>query len=133
MGSLIRTLIVVVIVFLVGAYFLGYLPNTTAVLSAPPKLEVGKLPSSDQVKERAAQAASRMDDTLADTALTTKIKAKITLDDSLNGTSISVHTQDSVVTIAGTVATAAQQERALQLTRETNGVKSVTNELKVAR
>ena len=45
MGSLIRLLLALLIVFLVGAYFLGYLPNTTAVLSAPPKLEVGTLPS----------------------------------------------------------------------------------------
>ncbi len=130
MGSLIRTVFVLAIVLLVGAYLLGYLPQTAALFGSAPT--ISQPHSAAELKDRAARAAERVDEGLADTALTTKIKAKITLDDTLKNTDIRVHTRDGVVTLSGTVRTAAMQTRAGQLAHETAGVKSVVDELKVA-
>lgn len=128
MGSFIRTLLLLIIVVLVGAYFLGYLPQTASSVGSAPTVQV---PSADQLKDGAARAARRVDEGLSDAALTTKIKAKIALDDTLKKTDVSVHTKDGVVTLSGTVPSAAMQGRVLQLARETAGVKSVANDLRV--
>jgi osmotically-inducible protein OsmY len=130
MGSLIRTVLVLAIVLLVGAYLLGYLPQAESVFGAPPT--ISRPQSADELKDRASRAAQRVDEGLADTALTTKIKAKIALDDTLKNSDISVHTRDSVVTLSGSVRSAAMQARVAQLARETAGVKSVVDQLKVA-
>lgn len=128
---MIRSLLLLLIIVLVAAYFLGYLPNTAAILSSAPRLDTAKIPATAaEAKDQAAKAAQRMDETLADAALTTKIKAKLTLDDTLKGvTDVSVHTKDSVVTISGSVATPAAKARVLQHARETAGVKSVNDEI----
>ena len=62
-------------------------------------------------------------------ALTGKIKAKITLDDTLKGSNVGVDSNDGAVTLTGTVASPAQHTRVLQLTKETDGVKSVADHL----
>lgn len=137
MGSLIRTLLVLAIVIIGGAYLLGYLPNTAAIFSSPPRVEVPKVDAdkvsaaAGDVKTRAVEAAQRMDDTLADTALTTKIKAKIALDDTVKAADVSVHTKDAVVTVTGSVASPALKARVLALARETNGVKSVDDQIAI--
>jgi hypothetical protein len=148
MGHLIRTVLVLAVVLIVGAYFLGYLPQTESVFRSAPSSKsspsqdveapkgsrppVKPLPSGDELKDRAARAAQRMDETLADTTLTTKIKAKIALDDTVKSADVRVHTQDGVVTLSGTVSSAAMEQRIAQLARETAGVKSVVNEIKIA-
>lgn len=129
MGSFIRTLLLLVIVALVAAYFLGYLPQTATLFGSP--RNVPAAPSAAELKDDAARAARRVDEGLSDAALTTKIKAKIALDDTLKQASVSVHTRDGVVTVSGTVPSAAMQARVLQLARETTGVKSVSNDLKI--
>lgn len=134
MGGLIRTLFLLIVIVVGGAYFLGYLPNTTGVLTSGPRLDPPKIPgSAAEVKDQAARAAARMDDTLADTTLTTKIKAKLALDDTLKGVAdVSVHTKDGIVTLSGTVGTPAAKQRVLQLAKETSGVKGVTDQLAAA-
>jgi BON domain len=124
----IRTVLLLVILLVVGAYLLGYLPQTASLFGRVPTVPA---PSSDEIKDRAARTAQRVDEGLADTALTTKIKAKIALDDTLKSADVHVHTANGIVTISGTVRSDAMQTRVLQLTRETAGVKSVTNELKI--
>jgi hyperosmotically inducible protein len=129
MGSLIRTVLLLVVVLLVGAYLLGYMPQTASSFGAAPTLP--QAPSAQEIKDGAARAAQRVDEGLSDAALTTKIKAKIALDDTLKKTDVSVHTKDGVVTLSGTVPSAAMQTRVLQLAHETAGVKSVANEIKI--
>lgn len=89
--------------------------------------------ASADLGERAADAAEHAKDALEDGRLTARIKSKITLDDTLEGSSIDVDTSNLVVTLTGTVLTGAQRERALQLARETTGVREVVDRLKVAR
>jgi osmotically-inducible protein OsmY len=52
-------------------------------------------------------------------------------DEVARGTSIDVDTKNGVVTIAGTVPTAADKTRIGQLVAKTSGVKTVTNNLTV--
>jgi hyperosmotically inducible periplasmic protein len=132
MGKLIRTLLVLIILVLAGAYLLGYMPQTATLFDSTPRSVTIKAPTAEEIRHGAATTAQRVDETLADAALTTKIKAKIALDDTLKQANVHISTSDSVVTISGTVSTTGMQERVLQLVRETAGVKSTLNELKVA-
>jgi osmotically-inducible protein OsmY len=49
----------------------------------------------------------------------------------LKASSVSVESNDGAVTLSGTVASTAQHTRVVQLARETDGVKSVTDHLVV--
>lgn len=84
-----------------------------------------------EVGERAAAAATQAKEALEDGALTAKIKSKMTLDDTIKASRINVDTVDRVVTLTGIVETEAQRQRALQLARETNGVRNVVDRLTV--
>lgn len=86
-----------------------------------------------EVGERAAAAANQAKHALEDGALTAKIKSKMTLDDTIQASRINVDTVDRVVTLTGTVETEAQRQRALQLARETNGVKTVVDRLSIGQ
>jgi hyperosmotically inducible protein len=72
-----------------------------------------------------------MGDRMSDTAITTKIKAKITGDPDLNPFNINVDTKDGVVTLRGTVKHADSKAEAEKLARDTEGVKKVENMLEV--
>ena len=53
------------------------------------------------------------------------------LDDSVHGRTISVSTTDGVVTLTGTVTSAAEHDQAVRLARDTKGVKQVVDRLSV--
>jgi hyperosmotically inducible protein len=141
MGSLIRLFIVVVLLAAIAAYFMGYRVRNGQVVGPDGTVATsGQLPEVDTTKAREAGAAigdkvavgaSTAQHAINNAALTGKIKAKMTLDDTLKGSSISVETLDGAVTLSGTVISPAQHTRALQLARETDGVKSLTDQLKV--
>lgn len=84
-----------------------------------------------ELTDKAARAAERLDETLTDGALTAKIKSKMALDDFVKARNIDVDTTDSVVTLGGVVYSDAERQRAVQLARETRGVKSVVDRLKI--
>ena len=84
-----------------------------------------------QLGERAAIAAEKVKDAAHDATITTKIKAKMALDDSIKARSIDVSTDGSTVTLGGTVGSVAEHDRALTLTRETEGVTRVIDRVKV--
>lgn len=68
---------------------------------------------------------------VGDSSVTTAVKTRLMTDEVARGTSIDVDTKDGVVTISGTVPTAADKVRIGQLVEKTTGVKSVVNDLKV--
>lgn len=84
-----------------------------------------------EIGEKTAVAADRAKTTLEDGALTAKIKSKMALDDTLKSRGINVTSDEGVVTLAGEVPSAAEHERAVQLARETAGVKSVRDQIRV--
>jgi hyperosmotically inducible protein len=67
----------------------------------------------------------------SDTAITTELKAKITDDELLDNTDVSVDTNNGIVTLTGSVHSAAQEQRANELAKNTEGVVSVNSNLRV--
>jgi osmotically-inducible protein OsmY len=67
-----------------------------------------------------------------DAMITMKIQAKYASDDVVKGRNIDVDTASGVVTLKGDVDSRRQRDVAEQLARETEGVKRVVNDLKLA-
>jgi len=70
---------------------------------------------------------------VGDAALTAKVKTKFLADTSISGLKIDVDTKNDVVTLSGTVPTAAEKRRAVDVAKATDGVKSVVDNLKVGK
>src|SRR5258708_809441 len=85
------------------------------------------------VGERIAVATEKMKENVAEAALTTKIKAKMALDDSVKSRAIDVSTSGTTVTLTGTVRSGAEHERGVALARETAGVTHVVDRLNRAQ
>jgi hyperosmotically inducible periplasmic protein len=66
-----------------------------------------------------------------DAAITTKVKSAVLAEPGLKSLQIDVDTKNGVVTLSGTVDTPALKERAMQITQNVNGVKSVTDNLAI--
>jgi hyperosmotically inducible protein len=66
-----------------------------------------------------------------DAALSSKIKAKMVLDDYVKARSIAVRAKDGAVTLRGVVRSVDEHDRALTLARDTAGVTQVVDELRV--
>jgi osmotically-inducible protein OsmY len=99
----------------------------TRELGSDAKRETSKLGS--EIKEESAQAGRAV----GDAAITTAVKTKFLADTTVKGLKIDVDTSNGVVTLNGTVASAAEADRAMMLARNTEGVKSVVNKLKIGR
>jgi hyperosmotically inducible periplasmic protein len=69
--------------------------------------------------------------TIADTAITAKVKTKLMGEDSLKGSDISVVTTNGVVTLDGVAATSSAKDFAAAAAKSVEGVKSVDNDLTV--
>ena len=67
----------------------------------------------------------------SDPGITTAVKTKLAADDIVKAYQIDVDTAEGVVTLRGTVDKVAAKEQALMLTRRTNGVKNVVDQLVV--
>ena len=85
------------------------------------------------VGEKVAVAAEKVKETAAEAALTSKIKAKMVLDDDVKARSIDVTTNGTTVTVSGTVRSVAEHDRAIRLARETAGVTRVVDQLSIAQ
>jgi hyperosmotically inducible protein len=74
-------------------------------------------------------AAVKGKDVTADASITAAVKTKLLGDTKVSGLKIDVDTKDNVVTLTGTVRTAAEKAEAVRLARTTTGVKSVVDKL----
>ncbi|HEY4188025.1 MAG TPA: BON domain-containing protein [Polyangia bacterium] len=68
---------------------------------------------------------------VTDTVITTKLKAEMVGDDELKHSDISVTTNNGVVMLTGTVASEAAREHAMAVAQKADGVKTVSNKLRV--
>jgi osmotically-inducible protein OsmY len=84
-----------------------------------------------EVGEKVAVAAAKVKESAAEAALTSKIKAKMVLDDNIKARAIDVTTNDATVTLTGTVRSVDEHDRAVRLARETAGVLHVVDQLRV--
>jgi len=66
-----------------------------------------------------------------DSAITTKVKAKLLADNILSIFNISVKTFKGEVTLTGAVKTSEQKERAAAITRSVTGVRRINNFLRL--
>ena len=140
--ALLRLVVLVVVVVGIAAFFFGYRwggssgnaevdrPAATSGTREPVDTtrarEVGA-----EVGEAVATGANEAKRATADAALTTKIKAKMALDDRVKAANIDVDTVGSTVTLSGRVGSADERTRAVQLARDTDGVTSVVDHLTV--
>jgi hyperosmotically inducible periplasmic protein len=82
-----------------------------------------------QLKDATAAAA----DAATDATIVTKINAALMADDRLKATKIDVRAEDGRVTLTGTAPDAGSQARATTLASAVEGVRTVDNQLVVAR
>jgi hyperosmotically inducible periplasmic protein len=143
MRTIIRALFVLVLIAVVGVMLLNYWPSgwslerARANAGSPNVGTTGNI-NTERARERAADigekaavATKKIQENLSEAALTTKIKAKMALDDTLRARAIDVSTEGSTVTVSGTVPTVAAHTRAIALARETAGVSVVVDHLEV--
>ena len=79
----------------------------------------------------AAVATSGASEVLTDPAITAAVKTSLLADPGSSGLKIDVDTDHAIVTLKGTVATPDEKTRAEEVAKNTSGVSSVVNNLKV--
>jgi hyperosmotically inducible periplasmic protein len=84
-----------------------------------------------QARDKAKAGGEKIGDTLDDAWIHTKIVAKLLANSNTPERKINVDVVNNVVTLRGTVDTAAQKTEAETVAKNTDGVKSVSNQLKV--
>ena len=139
-GSLLRALILIVVLVAAAGFLLGWWGSVRLRDADRPGEAVGTTGATTEqrarevgakVGETAGQAADTARRALNEGSVTAKIKAKMALDDTVKALDIDVDTSGTTVTVSGIVDTEAQRQRALQLARETEGVKQVVDHLRV--
>jgi hyperosmotically inducible periplasmic protein len=78
------------------------------------------------------KAAKTTGEVISDTWITGKVKAQFIGEDALKHSDITVHTNNNVVTLTGTVASEAGRKRAVDIAKATDGVKDVVDKLTIA-
>jgi Tfp pilus assembly major pilin PilA len=84
-----------------------------------------------EAREEARRSGRTVGTGLNDAWLWTKARFDLAAEDDLRDSTINVDVDNGVVTLTGTVASAAQKTRAEQSVKSLDGVKSVKNQLKV--
>ena len=140
MGA-IRFLLLLLVLAVAGVLAYNYWTGNGWTLRPPATSATGV--DAERTRERGAAitrkaaettkvAAERTGEVLGEVALTAKIKSKMALDDSVKARTISVDTTGTVVTLAGTVESEQEHQRAVRLARETAGVTKVVDKIKVS-
>jgi hypothetical protein len=146
--ALAKFILILVVVVAAAAFFMGYRwggvrTTRSTVEPAVTTHPVGTAGSrSDDRRERARAAGAEVGEKIAvgadkasegleEAALTAKVKSKMALDDTLDGSRIHVSSDNNQVTLTGTVVNETQHTRALMLARETAGVGNVVDHLSV--
>jgi len=87
--------------------------------------------AASTVGDKTKDAASKTGEVITDAWITTKVKADFVNEDTLKGSDINVDTNNHVVTLKGTVKSAAGRARALEIAKTTKGVNRVVDQLTV--
>jgi osmotically-inducible protein OsmY len=83
------------------------------------------------VGEKTKQGAQKVGNEITDAYILTRVKGKFVGDDVLKGSDISVDVDKHVVTLSGTVPTAAARVHAIAQAKEVEGVKRVVDKLTI--
>ena len=137
---LIRSLLVLLVVAVLGVMAYNYWSGNGWTLrpstSAGVDVEAARQRGAELAREAAARAenaATTIEKTVSESALTAKIKSKMALDDHVRSRAIDVDTSGSVVTLTGIVESPAEREQALRLASDTEGVSRVIDKLEVKK
>jgi osmotically-inducible protein OsmY len=137
MRAVLTTVIVVIVAFVAYSYlsgtaWLGYPSDRPAAVGTTGKIDVNAARERGaEVGEKVAVAAAKVKEGATEAALTSKIKAKMVLDDNVKARAIDVTTDGSTVTLSGVVRSVDEHDRAVKLARETAGVTQVVDHLRV--
>ena len=134
--SLIKVVLIVVVLVGVAAFLLGRWSNGRVFSDSPAdaKSQVDTNKAREvgaKVGEATADAANQAKDAIETGSITAKIKSKMILDDLVKARDIDVDTNGSIVTLSGVVHSDAERKRAVHLAKETEGVTSVIDQLRV--
>jgi osmotically-inducible protein OsmY len=141
--GLLKLILLAIVVVAVGVYFLGWdigrwrgldgPRDVTGTTGAEAARDAGATArqAGETAREKTAEAADATMRAIEDGRLTTKIKAKMALDDSVKALDLNVDTKGGVVTVRGDVRSEAERQRALALARETAGVTQVIDQLRI--
>jgi len=88
--------------------------------------------AGQEVKQETKQAAHKTGNAITDSWITMKVHSQFVPENVLENSDIDVETKAGVVTLLGTVPTAAGKTRAVAIAKATDGVKSVNDRLRVA-
>jgi len=80
----------------------------------------------------ASYGQGKSDQPVSDTVITTKVKALYAKDKDVSFRTVEVKTVNGVVHLSGTAKSKAEADKAASMARDVEGVKSVTNEIRVA-
>jgi osmotically-inducible protein OsmY len=105
---------------------------------AAEKTKEGAAKVGEKTKEGASKAAektkeglSKTGEVITDAWITTRVKSKFIGEDLLKDSNINVDTNDHVVTLTGTVMSAAARARAVEQAKEVEGVQRVVDRLTI--
>ncbi|MEO8522197.1 MAG: BON domain-containing protein [Acidobacteriota bacterium] len=87
---------------------------------------------ADRAADKGKDQTIDVDGNINDAWITTKVKSSYLNEDALKGSDINVDTNSHVVTLKGTVASAAGRTRAVTLARQVKGVNRVVDHLTIA-
>lgn len=93
----------------------------------------GVFPGVNRDDEADRGAGREAGTALSDAGITTAVKTKLLADAAVKGVTIDVDTANGIVTLSGRVASRAEADQALELARNTEGVKSVVDRLQIGR
>ena len=102
---------------------------TSRIVAHAAKVEAAKI--AGKAVDTASEAKEHLGGTVAEAALTAKIKSKMALDDHVKARTINVDTSGSVATLSGVVASKDERKRAVQLAKDTEGITRVVDKLEV--
>ena len=134
--SLLKVVLIVVVLVGVAAFLLGRWSNDRVFSDSPPEAtsQVDRSKAGEvgaKIGEATADAANQAKAAIETGSVTAKIKSKMILDDLVKARDIDVDTTGSTVTLTGVVHSDAERKRAVQIAKETEGVTSVIDQLRV--
>ena len=86
---------------------------------------------AEKVGEKTKEGASKTGEAVTDGYITTRVKSRFVGEDLLKDSDINVDTDNHVVTLKGTVASAAGRAKAISIAKNTEGVRRVVDQLTV--
>jgi osmotically-inducible protein OsmY len=114
----------------IGAAALVAAFGAVAQTATAPRPGVGNADVSTPNQQATGQDAKRV---VTDSVITTRVKAKYAVDETVKATKIKVDTKRGIVTLSGNAMSKAEADRAVAMARETDGVNSVVNNIRIAR